>query len=581
MLKICLIDINRGERATRLCKALANTLVVSFPCFWAVRAVRNEMKINTGEGRMTVMRALLALLAVTMLVVPCSSMAAEATTAEVEQLKRDIEDLRKQLRTVSAPTRASNVERALDSKYGPNATVSTKNGKLTIGGLVQAWYYTFQHESRAMFDGAGAGGGAGVVDSNETQDVGGFRVRRTELKFTMDIHENVTAVVMIDPATEATNFPLVTDNQADSGTIFKRREHTSPEFEANAGAGAETGRIGAVQSGAGTVNRLLQDAYINYHGVIPHHDFQVGQFKPWMGEEGIRSSAQLDFVERSFVGLLADTRDLGTSVHGTWWDDRFQYWLGVFNGAGNYLGSAGVLRNRADDNDEKDFNYRVLVRPLWDTGNECSACGGNWWGKMELGASGRIGRHGAEGADNPIATPLDGLNRHRSIGMWHDFWFYYAPGGPVRGLWVRAEGAWIKDRNAPLSVVSLEGAGPDVSNLQSDGHTTHVWGGYAAIGYKLSESRWADCGCNDWLKNFEFVARGDTFQNVQVTDPAVEQHTNNYRTVVYTGGVNYYIKGHDAKIQLNYNSVHNPTGNKQHFHNVDNDSFVVNFQVAF
>src|SRR6185295_12255538 len=108
-------------------------------------------------------------------------------------------------------------------------------------------------------------------------------------------------------------------------------------------------------------------------------------------------------VERSFVGLLADNRDLGASVHGTWWDDRFQYWLGIFNGAGNYLGTAGVFRNRADDNNDKDFNYRVLVRPLWSSGSDCECSCHNDWGKLELGVSGRLGRHGGEGADNPIA----------------------------------------------------------------------------------------------------------------------------------------------------------------------------------
>ena len=84
----------------------------------------------------------------------------------------------------------------------------------------------------------------------------------------------------------------------------------------------------------------MEDAWINYHGVIPHHDFYIGQMKPFVGEEGIRSSAQLDFVERSFCGLLDDRYDLGAAFHGTWWDDRFQYWGGVYDGAGNFFGSA-------------------------------------------------------------------------------------------------------------------------------------------------------------------------------------------------------------------------------------------------
>src|SRR6185436_12982927 len=103
----------------------------------------------------------------------------------------------------------------------------------------------------------------------------------------------------------------------------------------------------AVQTGAGTTNRIFQDGYINYHGVIPHHDVQIGQFKPQLGEEGIRSSGELDFVERSMLGQLGDKRDLGIHVHGTWWDERFQYWLGAFDGAGNFQGSGGDFQNRS------------------------------------------------------------------------------------------------------------------------------------------------------------------------------------------------------------------------------------------
>jgi hypothetical protein len=314
--------------------------------------------------------------------------------------------------------------------------------------------------------------------------------------------------------------------------------------------------------------------------VIPHHDFQIGQFKPWIGEEGIRSSAQLDFVERSFCGQLADARDLGASIHGTWWDDRFQYWVGAFDGAGNYLGSGGQFQNRADDNSEKDFNYRVLVRPLWSNnkGDECG-CSTDW-GKMELGMSSRFGHHGEAGGDDPIVNPVNGLNRRHTWGIWHDAWFYYAPGGVVRGLWVRAEGAWIKDRNNPNAVADLGGGSDAGTNFQTNGHVTTVYGGYAALGYKISESRFGD-DCNSWLKNFEFLARFDTFQNVEIADPANPAHTNNYRTEVITGGINYYIKGHDAKIQMNYNSMKNPEGGVNNFHNVRNNSFVVNFQVAF
>jgi len=400
----------------------------------------------------------------------------------------------------------------------------------------------------------------------------------------------VTGVVMIDPAREATSFPNVSDNQATTNSIFKTQNQVSPEFDAANGPGlGNTSSIGGVQTGSGAVPRLLQDAYINYHGVVPHHDFQVGQYKAWMGEEGIRSSAQLDFAERSFLGQHVDNigRDLGMTAHGTWWEDRFQYWVGFFDGAGNYFGTVstnsagGQQQNRADDNNDKDFNFRALVRPLWSS--DC-----DWYGKLELGGSGRMGRHGENllAGRDPFAAPVNGLNREKTWASWYDAWLYYAPGGPVRGMWIRGEWAWIKDRNAPGTVVDLDGAGASSAAgfQQTNAKPMSVWGGYGAVGYKMSDSRWCDSDCScGWLRNFEFVARLDLFQNVWVANAADPSVTDVYRTIVYTGGINYYIKGHDAKIQANFNAVRNPEGSVAHnFHQgVSNDSFVLNFQVAF
>jgi len=145
------------------------------------------------------------LMAALMFAVTCGVRAADEK-AEIDALKKDIEDLRKRLSATSAPTRSS-VERTLDNRYGPNATATTKSGKLTVGGLTQIWFYAFQKDNRGLFDKADTG--ASVPDTNEGQQNSSFRVRRAEIKFTMDIHENVTAVVMIDPAREATSFPNV------------------------------------------------------------------------------------------------------------------------------------------------------------------------------------------------------------------------------------------------------------------------------------------------------------------------------------------------------------------------------------
>ena len=69
------------------------------------------------------------------------------------------------------------------------------------------------------------------------------------------------------------------------------------------------------------------------------------------------------------------------------------------------------------------------------------------------------------------------------------------------------------------------------------------------------------------------------------TDLIKPDHTDVFKTQVYTAGINYYIKNHNAKIQLNYNFVKNPEGDdnagNRNFHDVNNDNFVINFKVAF
>ncbi len=492
----------------------------------------------------------------------------ETLKKEIEELKKDNADIKKTNAELASKIKpaASNTEKALDAKYGPNATVVTKTGKLKISGLLQVWYYTYQKDNNALFQDAA---GNGIFDTNEASMNSGTRIRRTELKFTMDLTDNITSVVMIDPAREAQSFPGMPDNQV-TQSIFKRG------LNAN---------LANVQGGVGSAPRLLQDAYINYHNFVPHHDFQLGQFKPFIGEEGIRGSSELDFVERSFVGQLADNRDLGIVAHGEWWHadgkggGQIQYWLGAFDNAGNYYQSGGQAQNRADDNDEKDFNYRILVRPFWKQ-DSCD----KWWGSLELGFSGEFGRHGQAGGPDPVDAPVNGLNRRRVWASRQDAWGYYAPAGPVSGLWFRGEWEWQKDKNAPSAVIDLLGQGnAGDGSTQTNGKPFASQGFYVSTGYKLSQSKLFSCECPAWYKQLEFVARYEQYQNVEIADPANPSRTNAFYTKVATGGVNYYIQG-NTKIMVNYSSIRNPEGGSSApyvFHNTKDNAFVVNFQVAF
>ena len=56
------------------------------------------------------------------------------------------------------------------------------------------------------------------------------------------------------------------------------------------------------------------------------------------------------------------------------------------------------------------------------------------------------------------------------------------------------------------------------------------------------------------------------------------------QSMEYTAGLNYYLKGHNAKIQINYNIVNEESGVSRSFRQVRevrNDNLVVNFQVAW
>ena len=432
----------------------------------------------------SIVSAVSAVLLAFCVAVPLALHAGDASQAEIETLRKEVEALRKEFShrqsVHSAGTGSTVVDKAVAQKYGSSATpVTTKTGKLKISGLLQVWYYSVQNDNRGLFDDPNVNG---IADTNEANDNDGFQVKRTDLIFDMDIHENISARLWIDPAREALSFPLATSNQ---GT-FKRGVNQN---------------IANTQNGSGGVPRLLQDAYINYHGVVPHHDFQIGQFRPAMGDEGLRLNGHLDFVERSFIGQLTTNRDTGVQVHGTWWDDRIQYWIGAYNGAGNYYLSGGQTQNRSDDNDEKDFNAKFQIRPLWKQEK---------WGSLELSYSVMAGIHGEASSGDPVGSPINGLNRNETGAMRMYAHAYYTPGGPVKGWWLRGEWALIRDRNAPGAVIDPLGTDPNGPN-QTVGNTFTSQGWYVSTGYKLSEST---LSVPSWLKGFEFAARYDVFENV-------------------------------------------------------------------
>ena len=324
-------------------------------------------------------------------------------------------------------------------------------------------------------------------------------------------------------------------------------------------------------------NRVLQDAYINYHTPnIPHHDFTLGQFKPPMGEEGNRNSAQLDFVERAMICQFSNQRDLGIMAHGTWWNDRFQYWIGGFDSAGSFQNTFASQQNRSDDNDSKDLAVKILARPIWNDEK---------WGSLEVGYSRQDGVHGESGdgiripdggSANTLVPSVDGLSLARTSANRQYAWLWYRPGGPVRGWWLRGEWGAINDRGLPgLWNISAPQLSPEPYRRE---------GWYFSSGYKLSDSIWADSlksggMVKKFLFDLEFAYRYEIFGNIvsdSLTNPKaaafntvfapgrfllnLPNNTDVFKTQVHTAGINYYWKGYNVRTQMNYMWVDEPQG---------------------
>jgi len=529
--------------------------------------------------------------------------AALPARAELSDLRAEVEQLRKQVAQREADqvkdVPIGKVNNLMAAKYSPDAPVKTKDGQLRMAGLLQLWYQSVQKDSNGVIEPA-PGNTRNFTEPNSVLDQDTFRIRRAELRFMVLVHENVRAEIMIDPARE-------------SNSSFVQ-PGASPIYNED----LAVGKIPLIQTGtidaASQQPHLLQDAYINYQGVIPHHDITIGQFKPPAGWEGWHNSGMLDFAERSMITSISNVRDLGVMLSGSWVQDRVQYSVGGFNGSNEVLDNPEIFEagNRSAKSNDKDLSWRVEVRPVWSEEK--------WYGKLQLGYARTDGHRGKSDngdilQDAASGNAINGLGEERTAINRQAAWVVYRPNAEVSGWWFRGE--WgsnyarfsATDANftgaTSLDSYNWDGTmGGYTFTPQVNPKPVTASGWYGSTGYKLMDSIWAENlakggPLEHGLRNLEFAFRAEACQNIFLAAPPdPTRDTRLFSTKMYTAGVNYYLAGgqkddfadvdnghkyrdHDVKLQANYMIVDTPENANYGLRKVNCNTLLISLQVMF
>ncbi len=406
--------------------------------------------------------------------------------------------------------------------------VSVGCGKLQIGGLVQAWFqYTQNDNKRNWRYDDDPTLYAGSHPPNEMNDNDTFLVRRAQISLGGRITPEVSYYVMIDAA-----------RRGDAG------EYTSP---------------------------VLQDAYIDLD-LVKWHTIRVGQFKRPIGREALLDNGKLPLPERAGLSLspLAGlARDAGIMLTQEFKDtvmDWYTLQVGLFNGAGAF---DQLPTNRLDDNDSFDIVERLVVRIF---GKRGAFFRNDQIGRLEIGVSRLDGKQG----ETMLAADTVAANGRPNRATWHyttgiDLEYRYAF-KEFGEFWLMGE--WLQGTtNRPLAGTFSGDA------TVADDQIAKVYGWYGMIGYRLGGTR------NVHLDRLELVFRYDQWTDMVFPGAAIPQHPVEFSTRTYTGGINYYIKGHNAKVQAAYSWVDDPNQDdwkeRWNIRECRNDVFRLAFQVAF
>ena len=239
----------------------------------------------------------------------------------------------------------------------------------------------------------------------------------------------------------------------------------------------------------------LTDAYVNWSR-YRWLSFKAGQFKTPFGFEQLYQDSRLYIPERTLGSdRLTASRQIGLAASGTLGEaGLLSYSVGAFNGTGT----------NASANDDDRFLYA---------------------GRIE----GTLYEGRLAGLDTRLAAGIDGLtSRDRSVGFPADFGFDSTPATPGRdGIFAGRRRAVGVDAQLQLGRFELWGEvlqGRFSPENRTPAPTVRATATSFLGAYMLIPDR------------FQIVGRYDRFLD----------------TATWTAGTNYYLRGHDLKLQLHY-----------------------------
>ena len=274
-------------------------------------------------------------------------------------------------------------------------------------------------------------------------------------------------------------------------------------------------------AGPDQTKNILQDAIVGWV-LCPSLALEIGQQKIPLGMEGTRSSSQLLTVERSLANNLPVNRGRYSDIREL--GAMFRYASASTDAQLAVMNDGGNLQNQTDNNNNKEIIAHAVYKGI---------------------------RHFTVGASilSSGGVLLNANTQNKK------------PSPTLRNRWgVEATAVYGQHRFESEYFEGRDGTANSAGTVTS--YRTPFQGMYLLYAYKLNPT-------------WEFIARGEYYNVNKNLHGAARQYE-------YDGllGINYYLAGHNAKIQANFvrKNINGPANSDL---GVDRNQILVNFQQAF